>query len=165
MSDAENRAIAAVTPEQAQALPALIQQMMGPIVETMSKLLEHNAQALEQLAGTQKVQNDRLEALERQIRMNTPVTPQQVRFLNEAIRGRARELLSKREIEDAQAVRRLGSSIRRSVLVRYGVSALSEIPKHEYMVSMSQIVMWNDALLVRDCVRAARAREEDATCP
>ena len=51
------------TPEQAQALPAIIQQMMGPIVETMSKLLEHNAQALEQLAGAQKVQNDRLEAL------------------------------------------------------------------------------------------------------
>ena len=77
-----------LTPEQAKALPLLIEQMMGPIVETMSKLLEHNAQALEQLAGAQKVQNDRLEALEKQIRLNTLVTPQQVRYMNDAIRAR-----------------------------------------------------------------------------
>ena len=48
---------------------------------------EHNAQALEQLAGAQKVQNDRLEALEKQIRLNTLVTPQQVRYMNDAIRN------------------------------------------------------------------------------
>lgn len=148
------------TPEQAQALPAIIQQMMGPIVETMSKLLEHNAQAVEQLAGAQKVQNDRLEALEKQIRLNTLVTPQQVRYMNDAIRARARELLFKREIEDMRAVKKLGNAIRKSVLARYGVSALHEIPKHEYAVAMSQIGMWSDALLVRDCVREARARYE-----
>lgn len=159
MTDTENRAIAVFTPEQAQALPLLIRQMMGPIVETMSKLLEHNAQALEQLAGAQKVQNDRLEALERQIRLNTPVTPQQVRFMNDAIRGRARELLIKREIEDTGMIRRLGNAIRKSVLARYGVSALHEIPKHEYPVAMNQIAMWNDALLIRDCVRSARGQE------
>ena len=148
------------TPEQAQALPAIIQQMMGPIVETMSKLLEHNAPALEQRAGAQKVQNDRLEALEKQIRLNTLVTPQQVRYMNDAIRARARELLFKREIEDMRAVKKLGNAIRKSVLARYGVSALHEIPKHEYAVAMSQIGMWSDALLVRDCVREARARYE-----
>lgn len=156
----EERSLTAFTPEQAQALPALIQQMMGPIVEAMGKLLEHNAEALEQLAGAQKVQNDRLEALEKQIRLNTPVTPQQVRYLNDAIRARARELLFKREIEDARAVKKLGNAIRKSVLARYGVCALHEIPKHEYTVAMSQIGMWSDALLVRDCAREARARYE-----
>ena len=33
----ENNDLAILTPEQARALPALIQQMMGPIVETMIK--------------------------------------------------------------------------------------------------------------------------------
>ena len=148
-----------LTPEQAKALPLLIEQMMGPIVETMSKLLEHNAQALEQLAGAQKVQNDRLEALEKQIRLNTLVTPQQVRYMNDAIRARSRDLLFKREVEDARA-KRLGNAIRKSVLARYGISALHEIPKHEDSVAMSQISMWSDALVIRDHVKEARERYE-----
>lgn len=160
MPDGENKALAALAPEQAQMLPALIQQMMGPIVEAMSKLLEHNAEALDQLAGAQKVQNDRLEALEKQIRLNTLVTPQQVRYMNDAIRARSRELLFKREVEDMRAVKKLGNAIRKSVLARYGISALHEIPKHEYSVAMSQIGMWSDALQVRDVVREARDRYE-----
>lgn len=149
------------TPEQAQMLPQMIQTMMSPIVETMTKLLEHNAEALEQLAGAQKVQNDRLEALEKQIRLNTLVTPQQVKYFNDAIRARARELLSKKEIEDAGAVKKLGNAIRKSVLARYGIGALHEIPKHEYSVVMSQVGMWNDLLVIRDIVREVRRREEE----
>lgn len=161
----ENNDLAILTLEQARALPALIQQMMGPIVETMSKLLEHNAEALEQLAGAQKVQNDRLEALERQIRLNTPVTPQQVRYMNDAIRARARELLFKREVEDARSIKKLGNSIRKDVLARYGIGALHEIPKHEYTVTMMQIGMWSDALRILDCVKEARARAEKECYP
>lgn len=147
--------------EQAALIPQMIQQMMGPIVETMTKLLEHNAQALEQLAGTQKVQNDRLEALEKQIRLNTPVTNQQVKYLNDAIKGRARELLAKREIEDATAIKKLGNAIRKSVLARYGIGTMREIPKHEYPVAMNQIGMWNDVLIVLDFAREARRRAEE----
>ena len=146
----ENNDLAILTPEQARALPALIQQMMGPIVETMSKLLEHN---------------DRLEALERQIRLNTPVTPQQVRYMNDAIRARARELLFKREVEDARSIKKLGNSIRKDVLARYGIGALHEIPKHEYTVTMMQIGMWSDALRILDCVKEARARAEKECYP
>lgn len=158
--DEKNNALSVLTPEQMQVIPAIIQQMMGPIVETMSKLLEHNAEALDQLAGAQKVQNDRLEALEKQIRLNTLVTPQQVRYMNDAIRAHAREMLYKREIEDAGAVKKLGNAIRKSVLARYGISALHEIPKHEYSVAMNQIGMWSDALQVLDVVKEARKRAE-----
>ncbi len=158
--DEKSNALSVLTPEQMQVIPAIIQQMMGPIVETMSKLLEHNAEALDQLAGAQRVQNDRLEALEKQIRLNTLVTPQQVRYMNDAIRARARELLYKREIEDAGAVKKLGNAIRKSVLARYGISALHEIPKHEYSVAMNQIGMWSDALQVLDVVKEARKRAE-----
>lgn len=161
----ENNDLAILTPEQARALPVLIQQMMGPIVETMSKLLEHNAESLERLAGAQKVQNDRLEALERQIRLNTPVTPQQVRYMNDAIRARARELLFKREVEDARSIKKLGNFIRKDVLARYGIGALHEIPKHEYTVTMMQIGMWSDALRILDCVKEARARAEKECDP
>ena len=147
-----------VTPEQAQMMPALIQQMMGPLVEAMGKLLEHNTRALEQIAATQQLQADRLEALERQIRLNTLVTPQQVRYLGDAIRKQARAMLDKRGIEDKQAISKLSAAIRKDLLSRYGIAAMHDLPRHEYSVAMNMISLWNNMLTVRDVVKEARER-------
>ena len=144
----------------ADALGGIITELMRPIMQTFGKLLENNTAALEQLSAAQSVQNDRLEALEKQIRLQTPVSGKQVSYLNDAIRQKARELLDKRGIEDGKAVVKLGNAIRKAVLTRYGVSTLREIPKHEYNVALSQIGMWNDALAVRDVVKEARSRAE-----
>lgn len=149
----------ALTQEQAQMIPAIIQQMMGPLVETMVTMLRNNTDALNQLAATQQIQADRLEALEKQIRLNTLVTPQQVKYINDAIRARARELLDKRGVDDKKAVTKLGNAARKSLLSRYGVGALNNIPKHEYSVAMSHIATWNDMLTVRDIVKEARERQ------
>lgn len=147
----------AAPPEVALAL----EKMLSPLVEAMARMMKNNTEALDRLAATQKVQSDRIEAMERQIRLNTLVTPQQVRYFNEAIRKRARELLLKRECaDDAKAVKALAAMIRRAVLTRYGVSALHEIPKHEYPVVLSQVQTWNDTLCVRDVVKEVRSRAE-----
>jgi len=143
-----------------EALPGIIEQMMRPILETMGRLLQHNTEALDQLAAAQQIQNDRMEALEKQIRLNTPMTAQQVKYINEDIKARARELLFKRQIEDEKAVRKLGNAIRKAVLAWYGVGKLHEIPKHEYSVAMRLIGTWNDMMCVRDVVKEARARYE-----
>lgn len=156
----ENNNLPALTQEQAQIIPVIIQQMMGPLVEAMGKMLENNTQALNQLAATQQIQADRLEALEKQIRLNTLVTPQQVKYINDAIRARARELLDKRGVDDKKAVTKLGNAVRKALLSRYGVGALHDIPKHEYSVAMSHIATWNDMLTVRDIVKEARERCE-----
>lgn len=152
-----------LTQEQAQTLPALIEQMIAPLMETMAKMIAHNTEALNQVARTQQVQADRMEALEKQIRLNTPVTPQQAKYLGEEIKNRARELLAKYDVEDAKAVRKLGSAIRKAVLTRYGIGGLAELPKCEYTVAMSQIQMWNEMLRVRDCVREARKADAGET--
>ena len=81
----------ALSPEQQAALGAIIQQLMTPVIEAMAGMMRRNSEALERLAAAQKVQSDRMEALEKQIRLNTLVTAQQVRFLNATIRERARE--------------------------------------------------------------------------
>ncbi|MBR6569512.1 MAG: hypothetical protein IKK75_03565 [Clostridia bacterium] len=158
----ENNSLAILTPEQAQMTAVVIQQIMGPVMTEMTKLLRNNTEALNQLAAAQQIQADRLEAMERQIRLNTLVTPQQVKYINDAIRARARELLLKREVEDERAVRKLGNMIRKGVLSRYGIGAVHEIPKHEYSVTMNHIGTWNDMLCVRDVVKEARMREEEA---
>lgn len=151
---------AAITPEQAQLTSAVVQQMMGPLVEAMAKLLENNTNALNQLAAAQQVQADRLEALERQIRLNTPVTRQQARYLSAAMKEHALEALDKYSISDAKAVNKLVKAIKKDVLADYGITVLEEIPKHEYNVAMHNIKTWNNMRIVRDVVKEARMREE-----
>ncbi len=142
------------------SLGQIVAELMRPVMQTVGQLLENNTAALEQLSSAQSIQNDRLEALEKQIRLQTPVSSKQVTYLNDAIRSRSRELLDKREIDDKKAVTKLGNQIRKAVLSRYGISSIREIPKHEYNVALSQISMWNDALVVRDVVKDARNRME-----
>ena len=140
---------------------AIVQQMMGPLVEAMAKLLENNTAALHQLSAAQQVQNDRLEALERQIRLNTPVTRQQARYLSAAMKEHALELLDKSSISDPQAIRKLAGIIKKDVLSNYGITALAEIPKHEYNVAMHFVKTWNNMRIVREVVKEARKREEE----
>lgn len=158
----DEQALSTITPEQAQVIPAIVQQMMGPLVEAMAKLLENNTAALHQLSAAQQVQNDRLEALERQIRLNTPVTRQQARYLSAAMKEHALELLDKSAISDAKATRKLAGCIRKDVLSDYGITALEEIPKHEYNVAMHNIKTWNNMRVVREVVKEARKRAEEA---
>ena len=146
-------------PELAPIVGNIVAEMMRPVMKTIGKLLENNTAAMEQISATQAVVNDRLEALEKQIRLQTPVSNKQVTYLNDAIRHRSREHLSKRSVDgDKKAVSKLGNQIRKSVLSRYGVATLREIPKHEYLVAMSQIETWNDPITVLDVVKEARER-------
>ena len=154
------------TPVASGTLGEAVAQIMRPVMEAIGEMLKGNAEALERLAATQSIQNDRLEALEKQIRLNTPITTKQAGYINQAIRAKARELLDKKGVrDDRKAETKLGSAIRRDVLSRYGVGGVREIPKHEYPVAMAQIDMWNNALILRDVVREVRAREEkDMAC-
>ena len=146
-----------------RTVSAAITEIMRPVIQSMGKLLQQNAEALERLAASQAVQNNRLEALEKQIRLQTPVTAKQAQYMNDAIRTKARELLDKRELSgDKWAVTKLGNVIRKDVLARYGVAGLREIPRHEYQVAMNLIGMWSNALVIRDVAREARERNENA---
>ena len=154
-----------VTPD---VLGGIITELMRPVMQTIGKMLENNtaameqhAAAVEQLSAAQSVQNDRLEALEKQIRLQTKVDGKMYSYLNDAIRSRSRELLDKRGVtDDKKAVTKLGNAIRKAVLARYGIPTLRDVPKHEYSVAMQQIGLWNDLLTVRDVVNDARARAE-----
>ncbi len=139
------------------AVNAALEKVVAPLVASLAEMMKNNTEALQYLAAQQKVQTDRMEALERQIRLNTLVSPAQARYLNDAIRRRSREILAKKELDtDKKAVTRLSAAIRKAVIARYGVAALNEIPRHEYNVAMEQIGTWNDALAILDVTRAAR---------
>lgn len=145
---------------QTAIIAEMMQQMLAPVISSIAKALDNNTQAMEQLSAAQMIQNDRLEALEKQVRLNTPITSQQSRYLNNAIRERARSLLHDRRIDDGRATTKLAACIRKGLLAQYGISAMQEIPRHEYKVALGWIEIWMNALSVLDIAKEARKRHE-----
>lgn len=141
----------------------IMNQLMRPLLEDIGKLLKNNTEAMERIAASQDVIQNRMEALEKQVRLNTPVTDKQARYLADKARDKARELLEKKESglsEDKKAVTKLAGLIKKDVMMRNGVGSLREIPRCEYSVTMSQIEIWNNALALFDIVKEARKRKE-----
>lgn len=130
------------------------------VLRLIGKILETNTAAFEKLAASTAMTASRLDELEKQLRLQTPVTDVQVKFLNNAIKHRARILLDKKNIADKKAIMKLSGVIRKAVLARHGISSIREIPRFEYSVDMSFIETWNDVLAVHDIVKSWR-REKD----
>lgn len=153
----------ALTPETAKVVSLVVRDMMAPIMETIGKMLEHNTQAMEQIAAAQQITSERIASLEKRVRLQTPLSKSQENCINGAIRARARDLLDPRGYsEDKKAVTKLCGIIRKSVLARYGVGSLREAPAYDYDVAMKQVAMWNDRIALRDVEREARERENQA---
>lgn len=146
--------------EYQAAIAAAAANLVRPLLESLTQMLSGNAAALGQIVEALAAQNERTEALERLIKRRLPVSPAQVRYMNEAIRNRTHDLLDGKDGLDKRAYTKLGNIIRRDVLVRCGAASLRELPEHEYSVSMEQIKMWSDALVIRDVMREARDRVE-----
>jgi len=149
-------------PANAGELAGMIREIMAPVISGMTEMLKNNTEAMEQIAAVQQVTNTRIEALEKQIRLNTPCTAIQARYLNDAMRKRARALLEEKQEgagDNRKMVNKLTASIRKSVFSRYGVSATRDIPRHEYEVALNQIGMWKDYIAIRDVMRASRGEE------
>ena len=154
---------AALTPETAKVVSLVVRDMMAPIMETIGKMLEHNTQAMEQIAAAQQITSERIASLEKRVRLQTPLSKSQENCINGAIRARARDLLDPRGYsEDKKAVTKLCGIIRKSVLARYGVGSLREAPAYDYDTAMKQISIWNDRIAIRDVEKEARARENAA---
>ena len=148
----------ALTPEQADQISAVLQGVIGPLFKALSDTVAQNAQALERFAALQAQQNARMEQLERQMRLNTPVTSQQVRYINNAIRDKAKALLDEKKVDDPTATKKLANVIRKALLVHYGVSATNELPKCEYSVVMDWINRWFAPAKIRAIAQEVQER-------
>jgi len=134
--------------------------ILPPMMAEMMKLVESNISVMEKIRDALDMQNERIAYLERTVKRRMPVTAIQVRYMNEAIRNRTHALLDGKDGIDGKAYAKLARCIRRDVMVRCGVASLRDMPDHEYGVSMDQIRMWSDALVIRDVVKEARERVE-----
>ena len=163
MTDIVKKENMELAPETVQIVSVVVRDMMAPIMESIGKMLEHNTQAMEQIAAAQQITSDRIASLEKRVRLQTPMSKSQENCINTAIRSRAREILDPRGFsEDKKAVTKLCGIIRKSVLARYGVGSLREAPAYDYETAMKQVGMWKDMLAIRDVEREARKRADEA---
>ena len=158
-SDSQNQ------PNQSQSdleiikISSLVRDMMAPVMQSIGKMLEHNTQAMEQIAAAQQMTSERIAQLEKRVRLQTPLSKSQEKCINDAIRAKARKLLDGRGYaDDKKAMTKLGGYIRKSILTRYGVGSLREAPAYDYDTALKQVDMWTDLIAIRDVEKEARAR-------
>ncbi len=150
-----------LSPQTVEVVSVVVRDIMAPLMESIGKMLKHNTEAMEQIASAQQMTSQRIADLEKRVRLQTPMSRTQERYVSDAIRARARELLEgKGFADDKKAVTKLGNAIRKSVLTRWGVSSLREAPSYDYETALKQIGMWNDLIAVRDVTKEARKRAE-----
>lgn len=148
--------------QTAAAISAAVQGIVTPVLNQLAEILKNNTEAIQTLAQQEKIQSNRLTALEKKIRLNTPITPAQGRYISAAIKKRAQEIAEKRGYaENTQSTKKLCGCIRKAVLSRYGIGSMSELPRCEYGTAMKQIELWNDLLAIRDVFRVS-ARKADS---
>ena len=141
-------------------LAMAVQTMIAPVFEQFGAILERTNQAIERIAAANSMMNARITDLEKQVRLQKPVSRSQEKYINDAIRKRARELLDgKGFAEDKKAVTKLGGAIRKSILYRYGVSSLREAPAYDYETALEQVARWNDLMILKDITKEARIRQ------
>lgn len=143
-----------------QVVAGVIEQLMRPMFESMGSFMKKMSEAVEHIATSQDVMRNRLEALEKQVRLDTPVTDRQARYLADAAREKAVDVLQKKGACDKKAVAKLSGVIKKDIMKRYGVGSLREIPKCEYNVAMSQIDSWINARVALEISEEARERIE-----
>lgn len=157
---------AALSPQTVEVVSVVVRDIMAPLMESIGKMLQHNTEAMEQIATAQTLTSQRIADLEKRVRLQTPMTKTQEKYISDAIRARARELLdAKGYADDKKAVTKLSGAIRKSVLTRWGVSSLREAPAYDYETALKQIGMWSDFMAIRDVTKEARKRAEMAVVP
>ena len=166
MGELTTRENTALSPETVEVVSVVVRDIMAPLMESIGKMLKHNTEAMEQIAAAQTLTSQRIADLEKRVRLQTPMTKTQEKYIGDAIRARARELLdTKGYADDKKAVTKLSGAIRKSVLTRWGVSSLREAPAYDYETALKQIGMWSDFMAIRDVTKEARKRAEMAMVP
>ena len=114
----------------------------GQLPKAYSALFEELRQALGAMASMMRTTNERMGALEEQVRLLTKVTPAQTRAIHEGIRRRAEELCQMWRAAGHEKT--VANAIRRAVRLSTGTSSMKDLPRCDYPVVMRQIQLWDD---------------------
>ena len=122
--------------------PAVTEAQLAQLPPEFVSAYTQTAQAMASMATMMRATNERIAALEREIRLLTKVTPAQANAINAAVRERAAELCASYRATGCE--KQVANAIRRAVKLTTGVSNVRELPRCEYSVAMQQVEMWDD---------------------
>ena len=109
--------------------------------------LEVMGQQLREMAMLLRATNERMGALEKEVRRLTKVTPAQASTLNAAIRSRAANVCRMHRCQGDE--RAAAAAIRQSVRATLGVTSMRDVPRDDFKIGMRAIEMWDDYQVMR----------------
>lgn len=115
--------------------------------EQMKSMMPAMAEQMKNLAVMMRGINERMGALEREVRRLTKVTPSQANTLNAAIRSRAANVCRMHHCEGSE--RAAAAAIRMSVRATLGVTSMRDVPRDDFKVGMRAIELWDDYQVMR----------------
>ena len=130
-----------VPPRDDQKLPA-------PIIEQVARMMAQTEQLMQGMANVMTAMNQRMEKLERQMELITPITGPQEKAIGEQIKQRAGELREQYGL-DTKALPAISKAIRKDLKLAGGVRAIRELPRVEYPVYIERIALWDDYAVMR----------------
>lgn len=123
----------------------MMQPSNGPHDNSPALMIE---QLMQGMANTLALMNQRMEQLERQVKLLTPLTSAQEKALGEKIKQRAEELREEYRLS-AACVPAIANAIRKELKLVGGVRALRELPRMEYLVYVERVSLWDDYSTMR----------------
>lgn len=130
-----------IPPRDDQKLPA-------PIIEQVARMMAQTEQLMQGMANVMTAMNQRMEKLERQMELITPITGPQEKAIGEQIKQRAGELREQYGL-DSKALPAISKAIRKDLKLAGGVRAIRELPRVEYPVYIERIALWDDYAVMR----------------
>lgn len=119
---------------EAEAAPATILEM-----ETE---LRQMRDAMQMMAAMLRTTTEAMEALKQQVRLLEKVTGSQAAAINAGIRERAAGLCRRYRIPGQEKA--VAAMIRKDLRMKYGITAVKELPRCDWEGVRSQIGLWDD---------------------
>ena len=131
-----------------------------PAGDQLMSALGEMGDLMRAMAESVRLTNLRMQKLERQIELMTPLTGAQDKALGEAIRKRADALCEQYRLRPARAGA-VATAIRRELKRQSGVRSTRELPRIEYQVLLERVALWDDYDVMREIRRADREERLD----
>lgn len=141
-----------------QACPQNPAPLAGEQVQQMMQAVAQMARGINDLALMLRTTNERMDALEKEMRRLTKVTPAQAKAINAAIKDRATALCKTHHAEGCD--RAVSAAIRKSLKLGCGINNIRELPRSDYTLAMQRIEMWDDYRQIRDIRNKAKGVEK-----
>lgn len=132
--------------------------LAGEQVQQMMQAVAQMARGINDLALMLRTTNERMDALEKEVRRLTKVTPAQAKAINAAIKDRAAVLCDTHHAEGFD--RTVSAAIRKHLKLGCGISSIRELPRSDYALAMQRIEIWDDYRMIRELRNKNRRDEE-----